>query len=660
MKKAKERIYKLLFLSPRLTGWIAFAFSLALTLFFAFAGYQLRLASERELVTHKLNEFENLLTDALNDGVSAAKTLGFIAQYQSGVEEDFQNIGQQLLSSNPHVDVLQLLDSGRIVAVYPLSGNETVIGYDVLKDPKTKKEVEEAILRNEVYFSGPLQLKQGGNAIVGRYPLFKDQKFVGISAVIIYFNDLLRTASLDRQQESPFWVQLSKVNPNSGVLENFLPEEHSERFNGFKAEVFLGIGNWTLSLQLKKSTAIPRIILHGFASLIGSALFGFLMWNFARQPSLLMKKLKEKTEEILLANERFELASQATSDAIWDWNLLTNEKYRSSQFSVIFGYGQDELERQKQFRVDLIHPEDQDYVQSKLQETLSGNSNRWEIEFRGRKADQSYAYVREKGFIIRDSEGKAVRMIGATQDITKQKTDKLNLIQANQQLSNANEELKIFASLASHDLREPLRMISSFMSLLEKNYAPDLDEKAKRYISYAMDGAKRLTVMINDLLEYSKVGFESSATELIDTRELVEKVIQLKSNLIRESEAEIRVGELPVIKGVKTPLQVVFQNLIGNALKYRNPDFKPEIVISGKDLEDFWEFSVEDNGIGIDGDYLEQIFGILKRLHPKEKYPGTGMGLATCRKIVSQHGGKIWAESTIGLGSKFLFTIKKT
>ncbi|GAB3223526.1 PAS domain-containing protein [Algoriphagus aestuariicola] len=660
MKKAKERIYKLLFFSPRLTGWIAFAFSLALALFFTFAGYQLRLASERELVTFKLNEFENLLTDALNDGVSAAKTLGFIAQYQRGVEEDFQNIGQQLLSSNPHVDVLQLLDSGRIVAVYPLSGNETVIGYDVLKDPKTKKEVEEAILRNEVYFSGPLQLKQGGNAIVGRYPLFKDQKFAGISAVIIYFNDLLRTASLDRQQESPFWVQLSKVNPNSGLLENFLPEEHSERFNGFKAEVFLGIGNWTLSLQLKKSTAIPRLILHGFMSLIGSALFGFLMWNFARQPSLLMKKLKEKTEEILLANERFELASQATSDAIWDWNLLTNEKYRSSQFSVIFGYGQDELERQKQFRVDLIHPEDQDYVQSKLQEALSGSSNRWEIEFRGRKADQSYAYVREKGFIIRDSEGKAVRMIGATQDITKQKTDKLNLIQANQQLSNANEELKIFASLASHDLREPLRMISSFMSLLEKNYGPDLDDKAKRYISYAMDGAKRLTVMINDLLEYSKVGFESSATEFIDTRELVEKVIQLKSNLIRESEAEIRVGELPVIKGVKTPLQLVFQNLIGNALKYRNPDVKPEIVISGKDLEHFWEFSVEDNGIGIDGDYLEHIFGILKRLHPKEKYPGTGMGLATCRKIVSQHGGKIWAESTIGLGSKFLFTIKKT
>jgi light-regulated signal transduction histidine kinase (bacteriophytochrome) len=250
-------------------------------------------------------------------------------------------------------------------------------------------------------------------------------------------------------------------------------------------------------------------------------------------------------------------------------------------------------------------------------------------------------------------------MIGATQDISTRKFAELELIEANKSLKNANEELKVFASLASHDMREPLRMISSFMSLLQKKYSDALDDKAQQYISFAVDGAKRLTFLINDLLEYSKVGFDQKNVEPLQVNSLIEEVLALKSSLIRESGATIIVDPLPEIKGIKTPIQILFQNLIGNAIKYRNPDSAPSIKISGRELPDFWEFSIKDNGIGIDPDYLEEIFGIFKRLHPKEKYPGTGMGLATCKKIVMQHGGKIWAESIPGEGSKFLFTIRK-
>ncbi|HSF52977.1 MAG TPA: PAS domain-containing protein, partial [Algoriphagus sp.] len=540
--------------------------------------------------------------------------------------------------------------------------------------------------------------------------------------------------------------------------------------------------------QLKKSQAFQEMIWPLLSRILTSGLFGILAWNFARQPSLLMIKLKEKTKEILLANERFELATKATSDVIWDWNLETNEKYRSSQFSSLFGYSENEIKENKQFRADLIHPEDRERVLSKLQETLSGNSRHWEVEFRGRKSDHTYAYVSEKGFIIRNNQGKAIRMIGATQNITRQKMDELSLkqanerfelatratsdviwdwdlqsqevyrsdqfatmfgyedkekvrnsnfwrsiihsedlpgvemelfetltgtdqywqkefrvkradgtyafiidkgyimrdsegkayrmigsiqdislrkeneiklLEANQSLSNANEELKVFAALASHDMREPLRMISSFMSLLEKKYGANLDEKAHQYISFAMDGAKRLTLLINDLLEYSKVGFDQKSIEKIDTKELIEEVLELKAALIRENGASLILEDLPDIEGVKIPLKILFQNLIGNALKYKKPNSNPQIRISGRELKDFWEFSIEDNGIGIEPDYLEIIFGILKRLHPKEKYPGTGMGLATCRKIITQHGGKIWAESQPGIGSKFFFTITK-
>ncbi|WP_169725030.1 PAS domain-containing protein [Algoriphagus terrigena] len=659
MKRIKDWIFRQVYSNPKFVGSAVFLISLSLSLFLCLAGYQLKLSTERELVNDKLNEFENLLINALHDGISASKTLGFIAQNQRDVVQNFQSIGQQLLDSNPLVDAIQLLDEGTIVAVYPMQGNESVIGYDVLSDPKTKNEVEEAIRRREVYFSGPITLKQGGIAIVGRYPLFDGGRLTGLAAVIIKFEDLLQAAKLQESEKSPFAVQFSKLNPNSNVLEKFLSENPDEVYTGHRSSVLIDAGNWNLSVQLKKSTAVSGLIWKTLLSLVGSTLFAFLVWSFARQPVLLEKKVAEQSKEILDANERFELAVKATSGVIWDWDLLSNQTYRSEHFFEILGYDKDETTGNNDFWLSIIHPEERERAKKQLDDTLRGNDQYWNQEFRVKRKDNSYAYIIDQGYIIRDENGKAIRMIGSFQDISAQKTAELELLRVNERLSSANEELQVFAALASHDLREPLRMISSFLSLLEKKYGSTLDEKANQYISFAIDGAKRLTTLIHDLLEYSKVGFEQSAIEKINTGELVGEVLKLTSNLIRESDAAIIVVELPDIQGVPTPIRLLFQNLIGNALKYRHPELRPRIEISGRESEKFWEFSIEDNGIGIEADYLEPIFGVLKRLHPKEKYPGTGLGLATCRKIVTQHGGKIWAESTVGVGSKFLFTIKK-
>lgn len=290
---------------------------------------------------------------------------------------------------------------------------------------------------------------------------------------------------------------------------------------------------------------------------------------------------------------------------------------------------------------------------------MANEGSYWTQEFRVRKKSGSYSYVLDKGYIIRDESGKAIRMIGATQDITDRKLAELEIIQTNAKLSSANEELKAFASLASHDLREPLRMISSFMDLLDKRYGENLDDKAKQYIHYAKDGAKRLTLMINDLLDYSKAGFNLSQLEMVDLMGLIREVIELKSDIIRSSNATIIYENLPQVKGIKVPLKTLFQNLIGNALKYRSLERHPQIIIRSEEEQDYWKFTIKDNGIGIEAGSLEDIFGIMKRLHSSEKYPGTGMGLATCRKIVSQFHGKIWAESTPGEGSKMIFTLKK-
>lgn len=645
--------------SPKTTGWFVFFLSLFLTMYLSYTEYQLNLSVEREEVVYKLNELENRFYSALNNGVSAVKTLGFFAQNHENIVADFENIGKEILESNPLVDVIQILDSGTIAAVYPLAGNEVVLGYDVLADPTKNKEVLEAIRRKDVFFSGPIHLKQGGIGIVGRYPLFRNGELQGLSAIIIYVDTIFKNGLLKDDLDGKFSIQLSKNNPNSGELENYLPTSNESEPTGFSASTPIDVGNWVLTVQLIKSTAFSKVLFAIFLRILLSVALGYVAWSFARQPALLRIKVAEQSKEILKANERFEFATRATSDVIWDWDLSSNQVYRSEQFSTMFGYGEDETVRNSNFWRSIIHPEDWPSVEKELDKTLKGADQFWQMEFRVRKADNTYSFITDKGYILRDTDGKPYRMIGAIQDISLRKANELKILQANQKLSNANEELKVFASLASHDMREPLRMISSFMSLLEKKYAANLDEKGRQYISFAMDGAKRLTLLINDLLEYSKVGFDRNLIEEINTKAIVREVLELKSDLIRENDATLIIGDLPNVMGVKIPMKILFQNLIGNALKYKKPDIKPEIKISGKELKDFWEFSIEDNGIGIEADYLDLIFGILKRLHPKEKYAGTGMGLATCRKIITQHEGKIWAESTPGLGSKFSFTIKK-
>jgi PAS domain S-box-containing protein len=627
-------------------------------MYLSYTEYKLRLSLEREEVIYELNELENKLYNALNNGVSAVKTLGFYAQHEENIIPDFEKIGKEILEINPLVDIIQYLDSGTIVAVYPLAGNEAVINYDVIADPSTNQGVIEAIRRKEVYFSGPLQLKQGGIGIVGRYPLFENDSLKGFAAIVIYTKSIFEKEGFKDKSEGKFSVRLTKTNPTSGEIENYLPQNGEIIPTGFLASRAIDLGDWTLSVQRIRSTAFSEGVFAISLRLILSIALGLVAWNLARQPALLRKKVDEQSNEILEANERFKLATTATSDVIWDWDIVTDKIYRSELFFKLLGYEDKEQTSTNGFFRTIIHPQDIKEVTEKLDETLESRDLFWEKEFRIRKADNTYTYINDKGYILRDADGKAIRMIGATQDISKRKKTELELIDANQSLANANEELKVFAFLASHDMREPLRMISSFMSLLEKKYSKELDEKAHQYIAFAIDGAKRLTTLINDLLEYSKVGFDSNSIEKIDTKAILEEVLSLKSDLIRESNAQIIVGELPNIMGIKTPIQILFQNLIGNSIKYRKADSDLIITISGKVKNDFLEFCIEDTGIGIEPEYLDHIFGILNRLHPREKYSGTGMGLATCRKIVTQLGGKIWAESIVGKGSKFLFTLK--
>lgn len=230
------------------------------------------------------------------------------------------------------------------------------------------------------------------------------------------------------------------------------------------------------------------------------------------------------------------------------------------------------------------------------------------------------------------------------------------LDEAKTELQRSNSELEQFAYVASHDLQEPLRKVASFCQLLQRRYGGQLDDRAEQYINFAVDGAKRMQVLINDLLAFSRVGRLTREQTLVDLNEIVRQVVDNYSERVEETGARLEIAELPSVRGEASLLSAVFQNLISNALKFKGAE-APVIVVEVERDGDMWKFTVRDNGIGIEPEYADRIFVIFQRLHPKDAYPGTGIGLAMCRKIVEYHGGTIWLKTDVDSGTSFEFTL---
>jgi PAS domain S-box-containing protein len=297
-----------------------------------------------------------------------------------------------------------------------------------------------------------------------------------------------------------------------------------------------------------------------------------------------------------------------------------------------------------------INPETQHQLEAAIHRAARGETVSYEVSVWDQYRQPVHILFNLKP--LKDATGKVVAIIPEGRPIQE-------IVEAREALLQKNRELESFASMAAHDLKEPLRMVNQFMHLLHTRYGDQLDEKAQQYIHFAMDGAVRMQTLINDLLEYAKAGSEESPIELIKTEQLLQEVLKLLDNNLAEQDAVVKWDHLPDVYGQPTALKLLFQNLISNGIKYQKKDTKPEISIAIRDQGTHWLVCVRDNGIGIREEYAEQIFQLFRRLHTRTEYAGTGMGLATCKKIVERHGGKIWVESVFGEGSSFYFTLLK-
>jgi len=241
-------------------------------------------------------------------------------------------------------------------------------------------------------------------------------------------------------------------------------------------------------------------------------------------------------------------------------------------------------------------------------------------------------------------------------DVTERQRAASALAEKAQELARSNVELEQFAYVASHDLQEPLRMVSSYTQLLARRYKGKLGSDAEEFITYAVDGATRMQRLIQDLLAYSRVGTKGREFVPADCEVLLDRVLGDLKVAIEESGAMVTHDPLPIVRADETQIAQLMQNLIGNAIKFRNQE-PPLVHVSSKRNGKAWIFSIRDNGIGIDPQYAERIFVIFQRLHKREEYPGTGIGLAVCKKIVERHGGRIWVESNSEKGATFYFTL---
>jgi len=425
-------------------------------------------------------------------------------------------------------------------------------------------------------------------------------------------------------------------------LEQFLPGTISiwTRNTNKNGEVTLDYGNTPRVFDLRVST------IQGWQSHVEGQV-------------LVLRDITERKriEEVLReSEEKYRTILENIEDGYYEVDLNGNFTFFNDSMCRMLGYPKEEL----------MGMNDRQYTDKETAKRLFQTFNKvyetggplreaeWEII----RKDRTRRCVEASVSLKRDSSGKPTGFRGIVRDVTERKQAEEALKEKTEELARSNRELEQFAYVASHDLQEPLRMVTNFVQLLAKRYQGKLDSNADDFINFAVDGAMRMWKLINDLLAYSRVGTRGHTFELINCETILQEVLDNLKVTMEESGTVVTHDSLPTVMADSLQLGQLFQNLIGNAIKFRG-DERPRIHISASRNGRGWTFSVRDNGIGIAPEFTERIFNIFQRLHGRQQYPGTGIGLAVCKKIVERHGGRIWVESEPEKGATFYFTLPK-
>ena len=374
--------------------------------------------------------------------------------------------------------------------------------------------------------------------------------------------------------------------------------------------------------------------------------------------SMLLRKQLESAAALKESETRYRRLHETMRDAFVQIDMTGRIIDFNHAFQQMIGHAQDKLLTLKE--EELTPPKWHAATEKIISEQVfsQGRSEVYEKEYI--RADGTFFPAELRTFLITADAHECIGMWSIVRDITQRKQIELEREQAMHALKRSNEDLKQFAYVASHDLQEPLRMVASYTQLLAERYNNQLDEKARKFINYAVDGASRMQALIQDLLAFSRVETHVRGLKPVDAHSaLCDATANLKT-MIDETGTLITTDDLPHVQADETQLSQVFQNLIANGIKFRKKSSNPHIHVFANRQNDHWCLAVKDNGIGIDTKYQGRVFVVFQRLHTRHEYPGTGIGLALCKRIIDRHGGKIWFESTLKQGTTFYFTLPST
>jgi len=441
-------------------------------------------------------------------------------------------------------------------------------------------------------------------------------------------------------------VRSKLINSNLGF---FVSDDTRTLFNYFLKAVFLTKAKETCEVTLLTPGAPPMYV-HLSGIFIEDEQQCFLTMIDLTEK----KKIEQKLHEV---KEKLNLALDNGKIGIWERDLetgrLTWDKWMERMFGIERGSFEGTYEAFEKCLVEEDIPHTREAIRRAEQEDAP-----YETIYRVKLPNGNINHIKTKGLVIYDKAGKKASFSGVCFDITEMKKGvEETLFNLNEELLRSNKELEQFAYVASHDLQEPLRMISNFIQLLGQRYKGKLDDDADQFIHYAVDGAARMQGLIMDLLKYSRITTRGQIFQAADFNTEMNIVINHLDVIIKEKNAIVHFEELPVVVGDEGQLVQLMQNLVHNALNFCIAT--PIVHIAVKENPYHFTFSVKDNGIGIEQQYFDRVFLMFQQLLPKEESRGNGIGLAICKRIVERHGGKIWIESQIGEGTTFYFTIPK-
>jgi PAS domain S-box-containing protein len=381
---------------------------------------------------------------------------------------------------------------------------------------------------------------------------------------------------------------------------------------------------------------------------------------------------RKRADEALRDSEtRYRLASLASNDVIWEWDAAANTLRWSDWAETIFGYTDEQIGSYATWWDERLHPDDREHVLASLSLLFDNGGQFWSVEYRFRCADGGYIDVIDRAYVIRNEAGAVTRMIGAMQSISDRKHAEAEILRLNEdlerrvgertaQLEAANKELEAFSYSVSHDLRAPLRHIDGFGRMLAQREAGKLDETSSRYLRIIGESARRMGQLIDDLLSFSRLSRAEMQTLPVDLAELIDLIRHDLEPACGDRSIEWEIARLPVVYGDPAMIRIVLSNLLSNAVKYTAPREHTRITVRAEESDqEECVISVQDNGVGFDMQYVGKLFGVFQRLHRDEEFEGTGIGLATVRRIINRHGGRIWAEGGADAGATFYFTLKR-